>query len=95
MLANWVLNELRSKLLSDYSDRGAVERFIANLIPKLFTRHFSLSRGELLYYLAKHLAKWPQINAALQQALDRTVAIFVDNWRSEIQTFLKEGRTST
>lgn len=91
-LANWVLNEIRSSLLNSYKDSRSVEIFIAALVPKLFTKHFTLSRGELLFYLAKHLADWQRINDAIQKTLDRTRSIFVNNWRPEIQGLLHDAR---
>lgn len=91
--AKWVINEVRSKLVNHYKNSGDAELFIAGLIPKLFTRHYPLSRGELLYYLSRHLAKWPRVNESLQQSLNKTGSIFVDNWREQIQHNLTNEKT--
>ncbi|WP_339031361.1 hypothetical protein WI604_07185 [Bradyrhizobium symbiodeficiens] len=71
--------------LRDFDAKLDPEAAIAALIPKLFTRQFPMSRGELLYYLSKHLAKWPQVNRAIQLSLKRTVSVYVHDWRAEIE----------
>lgn len=103
-LANWLIQELRVTFFQKNSKPNYAEPFnfpksqsdtesvIAALIPRLFTQHYPLSRGELLYFLARHLAKWPRVNQAIQKSLDKTVSIFVDNWRPETEHILARGR---
>jgi hypothetical protein len=105
-LANWVLDQLRANFFQRMPKPNDaelfrkeevsldIERSMASLIPRLFTQQYPLSRGELLYYLAKHLAKWPQVNQAIKRSLDKTASIFVDNWRSEIERKLAEGHSA-
>jgi hypothetical protein len=64
---------------------------IAELVPALFTKQFPMARGELLYYLAKHLAQWPEINAAIRRSVDRTRSMFVDPYRNEIHRLLSKA----
>jgi hypothetical protein len=64
------------------------ELMMALLIPRLFTRQYPMSRGELLFYLSRHLAKWPKVNQAIRQSLNRTASIYVDDWREAIEGYL-------
>jgi hypothetical protein len=99
--ANWTLDQLRGRFFqtppkdnhlelfqTDNQIEFEIESSIALLVPRLFTQHYPLSRGELLYYLAKHLAKWPRVNVAIKRSLDRTASMFVDYWRPLIDELL-------
>jgi hypothetical protein len=86
--AQWALHELRRRLSGQSHDSSQDELLIADLIPRFFTQQYPLARGSLLYYLAKHLAKWPHINGAIRRSLDRTASIFVDLHRREIERLL-------
>lgn len=91
--ANWAITELRTKLSNNNSSvlKAADEAVVANLVPRLFTKHYSLSRGELLFYLAKHLAKWPLINKALRRRLAKSRSLFVGNFRTRIDEILEQA----
>ncbi len=84
--ATWALHELRSSLLFNQNRSTFFdEEIIANLIPRFFTQSFPLSRGELLLYLARHLAKWPRINRSIRRSLEKTRSMFVDFFRKQIE----------
>jgi hypothetical protein len=88
-LANWAIQEMRGRLGGfGHESPKLDEAAIAEFIPRLFNNHYTLSRGELLFYLAKHLAKWPTVNAALRRTLDRTASVFVGNYRKKIEELL-------
>ncbi len=101
-LANWALHELRTRLLSQEQEQRSPlfgvqisdENLVASMVPQFFTRQYPLARGELLFYLAKHLAKWPTVNAAIQRSLDRTASIFVNYYRKQIEELLSKERQS-
>ncbi len=92
-VANWAIKEMRSRLTEDNRNRGFYELAIADLIPRLFTYQYPLNRGDLLYYLAKHLGKWPKINQAIQRSLDRTASAAVHRQQGRIQEMLNQGRS--
>ena len=88
--ADWTLKELR-KIFVD-TNWPSDERIIASLIPRLFTKQYPLTRGDLLFYLAKHLAKWPLINLSIKKTLDRTKSMFVDFRRRDVEDALDQHR---
>jgi hypothetical protein len=83
---DWTLKELR-KIFVD-TNWPSDERVIATLVPKLFTKQYPLSRGDLLFHLARHLAKWPLVNLAIRTCLDKTNSMFVNFRRAEIEEAL-------
>jgi hypothetical protein len=99
--ATWALHELRNKLsTSGYNENKVFfdsaqsptdELLIAEIIPRLFTHYYPLSRGNLLYFLAKHLAKWPMVNTAISNTLKRTQSVFAHSRGKEIEQILAEG----
>jgi hypothetical protein len=92
--ANWAFREVNFRLtrLRESKEHPNDEQIIAELVPIFFTKHYPLSRGELLFFLAKHLGSSPLINAAIQRSLDRTKSMFVDFHREQIQDQLAQGR---
>ena len=89
--ANWALQELRSHFFAREDSRKNDQLIVAHLIPRFFSHYYTLSRGELLLYLATHLAKWPAVNQALRQTLNRTASVFVNNFRKRIDQILTEA----
>ncbi|MCA1433354.1 hypothetical protein I6F33_10230 [Bradyrhizobium sp. BRP20] len=87
--ADWTVKELR-KIFMD-TNWPSDERVIATLVPKLFTKQYPLARGDLLLYLARHLAKWPVVKSAIQKCLERTNSMLVDLQRAEIEKALSKG----
>lgn len=81
--ADWTIQEIRRLLLN--TEWSSDERIVASLVPKLFTRQYPMSRGNLLLALAKHLGKWPAVNEAIWATLGRTQSMFVDWYRKEIE----------
>lgn len=67
------------------------EAKVAAFVQPLFSSQYTLARGELLFYLAKHLAKWPKINQAIRSKLDSSHAVFVDNFRPSIVELLERS----
>lgn len=87
--ANWALGQIREKLLQNDYKNWSQEKAAAKLVGLLFSQHYTLSRGELLIYLAKHLGKWPAVNEAIRQTLHRTRSIMIEPYRSSIEELLK------
>jgi|GraSoi_2013_40cm_1033754.scaffolds.fasta_scaffold08791_2 hypothetical protein len=84
--AAWAIAELR-KIFIDTS-WPSDEQVIAALVPRLFTKHWPMTRGDLLFFLAKHLGKWPQVNTAIREVLRRTNSAYVHLSRKEIEDAL-------
>jgi hypothetical protein len=85
-MATWAIAELRKAFID--TNWPSDERVIAALVPRLFTKQFPMARGDLLFFLAKHLGKWPQVNGAIRAVLQKTHSMFVDFWRKEIEETL-------
>jgi hypothetical protein len=81
--ADWAVKEISRLLLN--TDWSSDERIIAALIPTFFTRHYPLSRADLLLALAKHLGKWPLVSEAIKGKLAKTRSIFIHLRRAEIE----------
>lgn len=88
-MADWALKELRRLFIG--TNWTSDEQTVAGIIPGLFTRQWPMTRGDLLYYLAKHLAKWPKVNDSIRNSLNRTHSMYVDEWRSEIEKALSQS----
>jgi hypothetical protein len=85
-VATWAITELRKTFVD--TSWPSDEKIIAALVPRLLTKQWPMARAELLFFLAKHLGEWPQINAAINKALQKTRSIFVDLRRKEIEYIL-------
>jgi hypothetical protein len=92
--ARWAFHEVNAKLRrqAKKDSHSSDEELIAELVPVFFRRQFPLSRGQLLSSLAKHLASWPVVNAAIERTLDRTQSMFVAFYRDEIRRQLAQGQ---
>jgi hypothetical protein len=91
-----ILGELKVLFLNRrYSYPLSYEHEIAKLVQKLFSKHYPLSRGQLLYFLAKHLAHWPLIRSAIEGTLAKTRSVFVGNYREDIQNIFHEARNES
>jgi len=84
--AAWALKEFRKAFID--TKWSSDEQVMAMLVPKLFTQHWPMTRGDLLFFLAKHLGKWPQLNQSIRRSLSKTHSIFVDSHRREIEDAL-------
>jgi len=61
---------------------------LARIVQRPFSRGMPANRVLLLYFMAKHLAKYPAINKFVREKLDRTRTIFMEPYRSEIDRYL-------
>jgi hypothetical protein len=64
---------------------------LARIINRPFSRGMPNNRAALLYYMAKHLARYPDINKYLREKITDTRSIFIVPLRSEIIGFLDHG----
>jgi hypothetical protein len=96
-VADWAAKELRKTFID--TNWGSDERVMATLVPKLFTQQYPMTRGDLLFYLAKHLGKWPLVNQSIRESLRKTHSIYVEWRRAEIEEelskFSSHATTST
>jgi hypothetical protein len=92
--ARWAFQEVNSKLARHGAGESPLseEQLIAELVPIFFKKQFPLSRGQLLFSLAKHLGSSPVVNAAIKRTLDRTQSMFVAFYREQIEEQLAQGR---
>lgn len=81
--ADWAVKEIRQLLLN--TDWSSDERIVASLVPRFFARQYPMSRGDLLFFLAKHLGKWPLVREAIRGSLKKTQSLFVSWRRTEIE----------
>jgi hypothetical protein len=92
-MAAWAIAELRKTFID--TNWQSDEPVIAALIPRLFTKQWPMTRGDLLLFLAKHLGKWPQVNSAIREVLERTRSIYVEGSRKEIEDALAARQTAS
>ena len=91
-MAAWAITELRKSFTG--TTWPIDETVIAALVPQLFTKQWPMGRGDLLFFLAKHLGKWPRVNASIREVLQKTHSMYVDWSRKEIEDTLA-GRQAT
>lgn len=96
--ANRVLKEIereiRAKektLFEDEKGRRLNAVQLARIVNRPFSRGMPNNRGALLFYMAKHLAKYPDINQYLRQKLKNSWSVFIAPNREQIQYFLDKG----
>jgi hypothetical protein len=92
-MAAWAIAELRKTFID--TNWQSDEPVIAALIPRLFTKQWPMTRGDLLLFLAKHLGKWPRVNSAIREVLERTRSIYVEGSRKEIEDALAARQTAS
>jgi hypothetical protein len=90
--ATHALSKIRELIPRGSVGQTADERTIATLVPAFFAYAFPLNRGRLLYFLAKHLAKYPLVNEAIATTLHQTESMFVDQYRSAILDYLESAQ---
>lgn len=86
--ANKALAAIRKGVIGNDTWNIKDELIVASLIPRFFTDSFPMNRGELLYYLARHLAKYPQVNEAIRRKLRSSHSYWVRNVSSEVERLL-------
>jgi hypothetical protein len=84
--ASYAFNEIRLSLSDSSEDKDQL--IVASLIPRFFSYTYPMNRGRLLYFLAEHLAGYPVVNRAIRSCLNKTVSMFVDAHRLEINELL-------
>jgi hypothetical protein len=84
--ASAALLHIRNQLASDDGIRD--ELIVANMISQFYSNIFPFNRGILLYFLAKHLTKYPLINKAIRQCLNRSGSVFLFRYRDDINRLL-------
>ncbi|MCH4893803.1 hypothetical protein GO308_11835 [Sphingomonas sp. SFZ2018-12] len=89
-LAKMVLARVREKINS-IPNSGAKEVFFASLVPLMFTNSFTFNRGELLFYLAKHLWKYKPIANAIRRKMSESQAYNVWQMQSSIERILDQS----
>jgi hypothetical protein len=84
--------EIASELLSILNTREPssfiTDLEIVKLVRKKFAKGMPSNRNALLYYLSKHLCKYPEINSYLRMATDRSESIFLADQKKDIYLFL-------
>jgi hypothetical protein len=90
--ATHALSKIREMIPIANIGGGGDEQAIATLVPAFFAYTYPMNRGRLLYFLAKHLAKYPLINEAIDNSLRRTASMFVDEHRHAISELLQSAR---
>lgn len=73
----------------NYSRLSALQ--LARIVNRPFSRGMPNNRAFLLYFMAKHLARYPDINKYLRTKLERSPSIFLDPMRGEIRKLLDRG----
>jgi hypothetical protein len=86
--ADRAIRELRRLLTENDKSWPSDDRVVAALVPWLFTQQWPMTRGDLLFYLAKHLHKWPSANKAIRNSLARTRSMYVERRRMQILDLL-------
>lgn len=88
MFANKALASIRKAVIGHDTSNSKDELIVASLVPRFFTDSFPMNRGELLYYLARHLAKYPLVNDAIRRRLRSSHSYWVNYFRSEVERIL-------
>ncbi len=89
--ASWAIAELRKAFVD--ATWSSDTHVIAGLIPQLFTKNWPMTRGDLLFFLAKHLGQFPRVSAAIRDVLQKTHSMYVDLSRKEIEEALSTSPT--
>ena len=88
---NYAIEQIQASLpshIASINDQAAV----ASLVSKFFTYTFPMNRGRLLFFLARHLSKYPVVNKAIKRSLDRTASMFVEEYRTKINDLLRANQ---
>lgn len=66
---------------------------LARIVNEPFSRGMPGNRAALLYYMAKHLARYPDINNYLRNKIAKARSVFITPYRREIVDFLDRPET--
>jgi hypothetical protein len=86
--AKRVLREIEFSFKNRSSKKMTDEALVASMVRPMFMMQFPMSRGALLYYLAKHLGNWPLVADEIRERLGSTESQFVVPYRHEIDSML-------
>ncbi len=99
--ANLILKQIETELKAGaaegtlFTNETVTRKLSAVQLARIVNRQFSHgmpdNRAALLYYMAKHLAKYPDINRYLRAKLAKARSIFIVPHRREILQFLDQG----
>ncbi len=90
--ANTALSHIRKRILPNNQKEMKDEIIVAGLVSRFYSDTFSPNKGALLYYLAMHLAKYPNVNKAIRQSLNHSASIWVTSYRDDINRLLDGNR---
>jgi hypothetical protein len=86
---------IRNQFRLDDHNNSNDELVVADLVQKLNRSVFPYNRGQLLYYLAKHLRKYPKINSTIQNCMKRSVSMAVEEVRTDVEKLLSNLEDAT
>jgi len=87
-LANHTLYLMRKEIPRIKRKPGEIEQYIYFCIGRAITETYPMRKAEMLLYLAKHLADFPEAKFIIQKKLNSTRSMFVEPLRDEIQRLL-------
>jgi hypothetical protein len=82
------------KLLELHAENNWLsERELIHAVDRALVKVFPMNRGELFYYLAKHLARYPAVNEFLAKRLGDYRSIYVQRVRSIVVDLLSQSHS--
>jgi hypothetical protein len=87
-LASETINQMRTEMNEPNFDSRRTHEYIIFSVRRAITDAYPLRKGEMLLYLAKHLADFPETRNLIQERLNSTKSMFVEPIRAKIQSFL-------
>lgn len=82
--ANEAMRLISSTMIHNRPKNYSNDALVEMLIAQLYKRCFPMNRGALLYYFAKHLGEYENLNASLRDLWESSGAVFVHQWDNEI-----------
>jgi hypothetical protein len=64
---------------------------LARIVSRPFSRGMPNNRGALLYYMAKHLYKYPDVNSFLRTKIANTRSVYIEPYKKEILGLLDQA----
>jgi hypothetical protein len=86
--ANDALKELRKVLTNEPKNRRVDNVSLVRALRRPLAHQLGGSRANLIYYMAKHLSKYPDIKGYLRKSYLRSTASQFDRYRHEIEKLL-------
>ena len=85
---NAALQELRNAVIREAASEKIDNIALVRALRRPLAHQLADSRANLIYYLAKHLAKYPDIKSYLRKSWARSSSPEYDRFRSQIDKFL-------